>query len=463
MTVAASCNRRLIGAILIVPLLFVCANAAEPTLIGSGSCATSTCHGGVIDQGPAWNHSLSTWTAKDPHAGAGMLLRDEDSRRIVIALNSKAAKSPEVFDTVLRSRCISCHATSTPELCNETGLLDDSVLVSGVSCESCHGAASEWLDPHLQASWAGPQRFEPATGMIDTESIVGRSETCVRCHIGSRTANGMVRDMNHDIIAAGHPALRFDALLYNENLPKHWNVSGAVENEFSASPVRTRAVGRAINLAAAASLSAERAAGHLKDRKVPWPELSDYDCFACHQSLSMQEYNLPSTDTNKSPLQVSDGLPVWNSWHTNNQAQFRGNRPLLERLSPHLSKPEDVIAVATRIAELQRVKAADYSKQTYDAKVRMTEALRALAASPPHDWHQAAVTYLELDAATRQLEMDAEMADKAAKIRQVLSEVEQLLRFDQQAAEGTASVFDSPVRFDPQQFQKFVLNRLSKI
>ena len=49
-------------------------------LLGRAACATSTCHGGVIGQGPKWNHSLSTWIAKDPHAGAGLLLRDEDSR-----------------------------------------------------------------------------------------------------------------------------------------------------------------------------------------------------------------------------------------------------------------------------------------------------------------------------------------------------------------------------------------------
>ena len=65
--------------------------AQQPKFIGNASCATATCHGGVIGQGPAWNHSLSTYLAGDPHAGAGILLRDSDSRAIVELLDRSHA------------------------------------------------------------------------------------------------------------------------------------------------------------------------------------------------------------------------------------------------------------------------------------------------------------------------------------------------------------------------------------
>ena len=127
------------------------AQAADP--IGSASCAASTCHGGVIDRGPSWNHSFSTWLAKDSHAGAGRLLRDEDSRAIVNRLDEDAEKSREVYDNFLRQRCISCHATVTPAQCEPIGLLDNAVLAEGVSCESCHGSAEPWLESHVRIDW----------------------------------------------------------------------------------------------------------------------------------------------------------------------------------------------------------------------------------------------------------------------------------------------------------------------
>jgi len=286
--------------------------------IGSESCASGTCHGGVAGRGPAWNYSYSLSRTADPHSTSGALLYDSDSRRIVMAL-SPDATTELAYDIVLRQRCISCHLTATPNDVASTTLLKPERIGDGVSCESCHGPAGAWLGPHILESWAGPTRYESQTGMLDTESIVGRAEGCVRCHVGSRTADGMVRDMNHDLIAAGHPALRFDLLTYNDNMPNHWDVAGAVEQKFGESSIKVRSVGRFLGLAAAATLSSERAIASLAPAgathvTAPWPELSDFDCFACHQSLSSRAYRLPKTVDGKPSLQVSDGLPLWNAW-----------------------------------------------------------------------------------------------------------------------------------------------------
>jgi hypothetical protein len=425
--------------------------------LGRASCSTSTCHGGVIDQGPAWNHSLSTWVAKDPHAGAGLLLRDEDSRSIVVRLNPQAADSAAAFDTVLRRRCISCHATARPDQCSNSGLLDDAILAEGVSCESCHGGAEKWLDPHLRIDWAGPQRFASQTGMIDTESIIGRTETCVRCHIGSRTADGLIRDMNHDLIAAGHPAFRFDLLIYNENLPQHWATNSQVERLFNESAVRVRKVSRAINLAAAASLSSERASDHLADRSVPWPELADYDCFACHQSLSINEYRLPPTGKQKSPLHVSDGLPIWNAWHTLNQLKLEAKRSKLEALSPHLSDPNRIASQCAQLASGYRNIAAVRMQEELAARDALKSPMTQLQAEPPVDWHHAAIQYLEIDAALRDLASNRDTAALGKRFLEGLRSCEPLLRFDQtRAADGRAK-YHSPAKFDADTFRTAVL------
>ena len=54
-------------------------------------------------------------------------------------------------------------------------------------------------------------------GMVNTASELVRAKACSLCHIG-----GPDRDMNHDIIAAGHPALYFDYATYLKAYPKHW-------------------------------------------------------------------------------------------------------------------------------------------------------------------------------------------------------------------------------------------------
>lgn len=432
--------------------------AAEPALIGNQSCATSTCHGGVIGSGPAWHYSLSTWIASDPHAGAGLLLRDADSRRIVTRLAPAAGESVDAYDTVLRSRCISCHVTVSSEQTTATGRIDDVVLAAGVSCESCHGGAENWLAEHVRSDWQGEKRFAAETGMRDTESIIGRNETCARCHIGSRSDDGLVRDMNHDLIAAGHPALRFDLLLYNENLPKHWDVSSESESEFNASAIRVRKVGRAMNLSAAAALTSQRASAHLQDMNVPWPELADYDCFACHQSLSIREYLLPPVEGTKSPLHVSDGLPIWNAWHTINQVTLSRNS--LEILSPQRSDAKLIAEQCEKLSSTYRSTAEIRMQETYDAGVEIDQTLTQLEASPPVDWHQAAIQYLEIDAALRDLMNDEASRPQAERMTELLRDAERLLRFEPDRMQGRRARYHSPTRFDPKAFRDAVLGAL---
>ncbi|MEE2934903.1 MAG: multiheme c-type cytochrome [Planctomycetota bacterium] len=434
-------------------LMFASSQAAEPALLGNQSCATSTCHGGVTSSGPAWNHSLSTWIAKDPHAGAGLLLRDQRSRQIILRLDPAAADSDDVFDNVLRERCISCHVTVTAEETRAGEQLSNAVLAIGVSCESCHGPAESWLGEHVQADWHGEKRFAKSTGMRDTESVIGRAATCVRCHVGSRTADGMVRDMNHDLIAAGHPALRFDLLLYNENMPRHWDASSEAENAFQQSAIRVRDVGRAMNLAASLELSAQRAVDHLNTREavslvsnqVPWPELADYDCFACHQSLDFQRAE---------STVVSSGVPIWNAWSTVRQLAM--TPAAMASLAPIRSDSERI----ANIAKLLPVKAREWrsnavalASQEVSSSERLNQIRNELLQVRKFSWYEAAIQYLRLDAVQRDLAKDPDKAVMAEQMAKGLSMVEKSLRFDPDRLKSQRGRYHSPARFEVNKFR----------
>jgi hypothetical protein len=418
-----------------------------PTMLGRASCAAATCHGGVIGQGEPWKYSLTHWAADDPHVGAGLVLKGALTESIVLALDPRIAAKKDARDdswtidrdALLRKRCISCHVTATAADCDAGAVaLDDGFLAQGVSCESCHGAASQWIDEHYTGSFTA-QLSGPALGMRDTETMVGRADGCVRCHVGSRSEDGMVRDMNHDIIAAGHPVLRFDFLLYEDSLPRHWDV--AKTPEFYASPVRLRSVGRAMTLSAASALAGQRAADHAAEankpwdqRQVPWPEFSDYDCFACHQSLSIHQYLLPPSDP-KSELRISDGLPIWNSWHTVGQEQLTKN--MLQALSPRQVDPAKLAAGAAKLADSYKQKAQTQAGQPGDAATFLAAA-KARLAQPPRDWHEAAILYLDIDAALRELSQQDAATYKSQQ--QALIDIQPMLQF--------SSGLHSPARFN---------------
>lgn len=270
--------------------------------LGNASCAASTCHGGAIREEPHWNSSKTLFEAHDPHALAGETLTSEESRTILLRLDPEAASSPETFRELMRARCDGCHSpadVANPSLADAS----PTAVSEGVGCEACHGPAADWLAPHLERDW---QVRDP---MREQRQYVARVEGCVRCHVGSRREDGMVRDMNHDLIAAGHPALRFDAWSALRRLPRHGGgdrtrdglplIDGEAE-------LRRFLTGRVVALRAALRLASQRFAD--AQRPTPgdaiWPEFSDYDCFGCHQRLT------PA----KLVTRPSDGFPLPHAW-----------------------------------------------------------------------------------------------------------------------------------------------------
>jgi hypothetical protein len=118
--------------------------------------------------------------------------------------------------------------------------------------------------------------------MKDLRDPAARTANCLECHIGTKD-----RNVDHELIAAGHPDLYFELASFSAAMPKHWKEMGektALPNEPPVTPdpyfdVRALAVGQAVQLRDQLQRVVRNAQGPI------WPEYADLDCFACHHSL----------------------------------------------------------------------------------------------------------------------------------------------------------------------------------
>jgi hypothetical protein len=230
---------------------------------GPGACAASSCHGGVQPKTITRiaQNEYSIWAAQDKHPRAFNVLSNNVSVRM--------AKLLKIGDPNKEHKCLACHALDTaPELHAETFRLDD-----GVSCENCHGPAVGWLGPHTTKDWTHAQSLK--LGMYDTRDIVSRSEKCLSCHVG--TAD---KQVDHDMIAAGHPDLTFELDTFSSAMPRHWKT---IRDKNPWSDVQEWAIGQAVQLREGLNRLGRRASG------PQWPEFSELECFSCHHSLTRPE------------------------------------------------------------------------------------------------------------------------------------------------------------------------------
>lgn len=275
------------------------ASAAIARFVGAGSCSASSCHGARGAPGSRLSE-YTTWVAHDPHARAYEVLWDERSSRIAEQLGLRAAHEEAL--------CLNCHvhpdfkdAARGPRFRKE----------DGVGCESCHGPAGRWLDAHYQDGWRLKTLSEKsALGMADTKSVAGRAGVCVGCHVGGPGA-----DVSHDLIAAGHPPLRFEFAAFHGNLPRHWDEDKDLRPSGKDPAIDPRgwpdfearawAIGQVVSAQAALELLAARAA-----RPAQWPEFASFDCFACHHRLESPSWRQARGGSRRAP-----GSLAWNDWY----------------------------------------------------------------------------------------------------------------------------------------------------
>lgn len=155
--------------------------AGRSGVVGAAKCMK--CHGEAED-----------WWLNDAHSSAGRRLFGESAKaRQIAELYGVGAAGMERGDKI----CMSCHGTVDEA--------SKTVREQGVSCESCHGAAADYLDPHEKGG--NPQR-----GMRALKRAADRAQTCSGCHHVS----------DERLIAAGHPSgASYDAAKSSRAI-KHW-------------------------------------------------------------------------------------------------------------------------------------------------------------------------------------------------------------------------------------------------
>jgi hypothetical protein len=259
-----------------------------------------------------------------------------------------------------------------------------------VGCEACHGPGEKWLDSHFQ----GPLSLRQAIdrfGLVDSKPLLTRARMCAVCHVGASD-----RDMNHDIIAAGHPALYFDMAAYHESYPKHWRESEPTSSTFRA---QLWVAGQIAKADAEFELMVARASGHLP--QSVWPEFAQYQCTSCHRSLDSlppvlatippenTEAALGAVTARAAPrlwnMQAGsiDGLPM---------------QPLLQAMQTPHPDPKSIVELATNLRlELYRVvKESKHDRvSSWNLSSQRSAALEGLRnAAESKNWEQAALAYI---------------------------------------------------------------------
>lgn len=261
--------------------------------LGVASCSSAGCHGDQVygaGAGPVvGQNEVLIWKSAGmagAHSRAYAVLNSELGQRI--------ARNLGMTDARAEAACLDCHANNVPT--EQRGRRFQ--ISDGVSCESCHGGAENWLAYHrLGAGHA--KNIE--RGLYPTADPVARAKLCASCHQG-REENAQF--VSHELMGAGHPQLQFELQRYTQ-----WQAHHQVDDDYrERKPVPAEAQVWALGQILSAQRQLEligstRATGH-----AGFPEFSLYDCQACHQPLGE---GLQGLDWSPHPLrQQPSGAPV---------------------------------------------------------------------------------------------------------------------------------------------------------
>jgi cytochrome c554/c'-like protein len=167
-------------------------SSAQKGFIGPAKCIDCHDH----------DYHANWWKKEDGTTKGGRVIRHFNSLNRLEEPNSakyaKAVGLADVYDPA--GSCVKCHASVYKGEAN-----------AGVSCESCHGGASGYLEPHKEK---GAYKQAVAAGMRDIMSQPKAwAPDCMRCHVmDSKT-----------LIDAGHPSGdEFNIAEKFRPVAKHW-------------------------------------------------------------------------------------------------------------------------------------------------------------------------------------------------------------------------------------------------
>ncbi len=294
------------------------------------------------------DNEVLTWARKDKHHQAYAVLFNKRSVDMGRLMNIKSVHRDR--------RCLSCH-TGYPRALMPA---DDQHLVNeswhrktdvsfGITCEGCHGPGGDlaskdsnrdgWFRLHLpplnpKRPWRflDPKVKSEQHGYFDVRTPSNKARLCGTCHIGDVSQGRVV---THEMYAAGHPPLPgFEIATFVAQMPTHWRsvagksdgAAGKSRSEFLAKTAdpffspdtfrldslhRTQSmlVGALVSLAQSLELTAG-----LSQRATSgsaWPELAQFECYACHHDLRVPAWRQRRVNPAGVP-----GRPVLREWTT---------------------------------------------------------------------------------------------------------------------------------------------------
>jgi hypothetical protein len=173
-------------------------SSSPPKFLGSQSCSSSSCHGGAGEK----SRQYTIWSTHDfHHARPYATLETARSERLAEVL--------KIGNPSISARCTVCHAPFATVPGERLG--QDAAVADGVSCESCHGPAENWIRSHTRPDYTRADRV--AAGMRDLNNLYVRANTCVACH----------QNIDPEIRTAGHPELIFEMDGQSVTMPRHWS------------------------------------------------------------------------------------------------------------------------------------------------------------------------------------------------------------------------------------------------
>jgi len=256
-------------------LLSLASWASPPTLpqdagekhLGVATCASSTCHGSLqpLENTRVLQNEFVTWSRLDPHSRGMQTLRSEESQRIAYNLGlEQPAHRAKI--------CMDCHLDNPPPEARGRRFTHS----DGVGCEACHGGAENWLKSHTNKDQTVADNV--AQGMYPTADPVARAELCLSCHMGTKD-----KFATHQIMGAGHPRLSFELQTFTEIQPAHYRLDDDYRaRKQGTDPIQVWIAGVYHNAATWLDLMAS---DWLNPTTI-YPELSFFDCHACHDSMS---------------------------------------------------------------------------------------------------------------------------------------------------------------------------------
>ncbi len=267
------------------------AAAAVPNAKFLGSNLCSNCHATTPEKtifnkavGHIKLNEFNYWKEKDKHSLAFDNLKGERGAAMAKRLGLDVTR-PE-------AGCLGCHSASATEKLSQGDAFKPS---DGVSCENCHGAAEQWLTPHLDTSWRVKNAAQKAEfGMNDMGNPARQAAKCLSCHIGN-SAEGKV--VTHAMYSVGHPPLpSIEVAAFSDQLPRHWwlrsekpefkdKLTPGDDLERSKLAIVSAAVAlkTSLHLLAEESKIVESAANSAPG--LVWPDYARFDCASCHHEL----------------------------------------------------------------------------------------------------------------------------------------------------------------------------------